>query len=68
MPEWEDLLAPIQGRGESNLSAILVELVEPDEHIPRLAAIGRAQDPSVVQLVDDSGGPAVADAQAPLKQ
>jgi hypothetical protein len=48
--------------------AVLVELIEPDQHIPRLASIRWTQNSSVVQLVDNPGSTTVADPEPPLQQ
>lgn len=52
----------------TRLPAVFIQLIESHQHVPGLAAIGRAEDTGVVQLVDDARGPSVADSEAPLKQ
>src|SRR5690606_37136176 len=49
-------------------SDVLVQLVQPDRHVARLAAVGWPEDPGVVELVDDPGGAAIANPQPPLQQ
>ena len=39
------------------LSAVLVELIEPDQHFARLAPVRRPEHPGLVQLVDDRAPP-----------
>src|SRR2546422_11469359 len=46
----------------------LIQLLEPHQHVSRLAAVRGAEDPDLLQLVDDARCPAVADAHAPLQQ
>src|SRR5205809_7720144 len=46
----------------------LIQLLEPHQHIPRLAAVGGAEDPRQLELVDDPRRASVADAHAPLQQ
>src|SRR5256885_5511092 len=50
------------------VAADLVQIVEPNEHVPRLAAVRRPEDPGQLELVDDAGCAAIADAHAPLQQ
>src|SRR6188472_2244746 len=50
------------------LAAVLVELVEPDQHLARLRPVRRPEDAGVVQLVDDARGTAIADAEPALQQ
>src|SRR5205809_6650534 len=46
----------------------LIQLLEPHQHIPRLAAVGRSQNARQLELVDDPRRAPVADAHAPLQQ
>src|SRR2546422_8716596 len=46
----------------------LIQLLQPHEHVPRLAPVRRPQDAGELQLIDDPGGPAVPDAHAALQQ
>src|SRR6266581_6131964 len=46
----------------------LVQLLEAHQHVPRLAAIRRPEDPRQLQLVDDPRRSTVPDAHAPLQQ
>ena len=52
----------------ARLRAVLIQLIEPDQHVAGFAPIRRAEYSSIVQLVDDPGGASVADAQPSLKQ
>src|SRR5512134_407170 len=45
-----------------------VQLLESHQHIPRLRPVHRAEDPGLLELVDDAGRAAVADAHAALQQ
>src|SRR5690349_9515949 len=49
-------------------AAILVDLIDPDAHVPRFAPVRRAENPGLLELVHDARGAAVADAQLPLQQ
>src|SRR2546425_9867947 len=46
----------------------LIQLLDPHQHVSRLAAFRGAEDPDLLQLVDNARRPAVADAHAPLQQ
>ena len=50
------------------LLRVLVELVEADQDLSWFAAVGGAQDPGEVELVDDAGGPAIPDPQPALQE
>src|SRR5687767_7152549 len=50
------------------LLAVLVQLIEPHQHLAGLAPVRRAQDPCVVQLVDDPRRASVSDPESPLQQ
>src|SRR5262245_41543402 len=55
--------------GEScGLAAVLVELIDADKHVAGFAPIRRAEDPSLVELVDDPSRPSVPDLEFALKQ
>src|SRR5205814_5768875 len=45
-----------------------IQVFQPHQHIPRLAAVGGAQNPRLLELVDDARRAAVADAHAALQQ
>src|SRR5690242_4302706 len=49
-------------------SADPFEILESDQHIARLGAVGWAEDARVVQLVDDARGASVADLEAALQE
>src|SRR6266513_4478136 len=49
-------------------TANLVEIIQPDQNIPRLGPIRGSQDPGQFKLIDDAGGATVPDAHAPLQQ
>src|SRR5437870_1108328 len=50
------------------LPANLIQLLEPHQQLPGFAAVRGAEDPGLLELVDDTRRPAVADAHAPLQQ
>src|SRR5712692_764119 len=52
----------------NSVSTNLIQLLQPHQHVARLAAVGRTQDPGHFQLVDDAGGSAIADAHTTLQQ
>src|SRR5438132_3504409 len=45
-----------------------VQLLQPHQHVPRLAPVRRPQDTGELQLIDYPGRPAVPDAHAALQQ
>src|SRR6266496_5540727 len=48
--------------------ADLVQILEADEHVPRLASVGGTQNPGQLELIDDPRRSAVADAHPSLQQ
>src|SRR5574341_435766 len=46
----------------------IVQLLETDQHIARFGAVRRPKDARELELIDDTGGPTVANAHAPLQQ
>jgi len=56
------------GRGARGSGAVFVQLVEPDQHLARLGAVGGAEDAGDLQLVDDARRPAIPDTEPPLQE
>jgi hypothetical protein len=53
-------------RNPQSLSADLIQILETNQHIARLAAIGRAKNARHFQLIDDARGAAVTNAHTTL--
>jgi hypothetical protein len=51
-----------------NLSAVFIQLIESNQNVARLTAIRRTKYAGIMQLIDDTSGAAVPDAEPPLKQ
>ena len=49
------------------LPAVLIQLIETNQHVAGFAAIRWTQNPGVVQLVDDACGPSIADPEPSLQ-
>ena len=64
----EPLLRTNSPRCRIKLSAVLIQLIESNQNVARLAPIRRTQNARIVQLIDDACRPAVADAEPPLEQ
>ena len=56
------------GKTDTTSPAILLQLIKPHQHLPRLAPIRRPQNPRRVQLVDDARRPPIPDPQLPLQE
>src|SRR5438094_8736919 len=46
----------------------MIEFFQSDQHVARLAPLGGAHDASLFHLIDDAGGPHIADLHLPLQQ
>src|SRR5690606_10731048 len=56
-------------RGRGSLSAeYVLQRFHAHQHLARLGAVRRPEDPRVMQLIDDARGAAVADTQSTLQQ
>src|SRR5207237_5113222 len=58
----------VGGSTGTSRRADFVEVVEADEHVARLGAVGGPENAGQLELIDDARGAPVADAHAPLQQ
>src|SRR5205823_810899 len=54
--------------GAASLAAQCVQIFQTDQHVARLGPVRRAENPRLLQLIDDARRASVADAHAPLQQ
>jgi len=69
MSDWRLPTAPFRLSGIGyRLSAVLIQLPHPDQHLSRLRTIGRAEDPGLMQLINDPRRATIANPELPLEQ
>src|SRR5215218_231559 len=68
LPRRAPFIEPAERAVWRSLVAVLLDLVDADPHVPRLAAVGRTEDAGLLELIHDPRRPAIADAELPLQQ